>query len=214
MEPLPGKPVENPAQCEGSGDECGQEPDRQLQRDDAPRFRERSAAEGGSALEQGGPGDRGSGQQETEAGGVGGRDAALAARDDRETGPRDPGKNGRRLRDSDPERIGETAGEQRDRPGPGGVSVGLRGRPPEREEDRAGQHEAPGGKADTAESVVDLVPEREPDDGCRNRRDEQQAEEPPAGPHRVPALGGGPAGSRDVPSDIPKLLSERLKAAA
>ena len=36
-----------------------------------------------------------------------------------------------------------------------------------------------------------------PDDGCRNRRDEQQAGEPPAGPDGFPALGGSPTGSRE-----------------
>jgi len=162
-----------------------------------PTHGQRPAPEGGSALEQGGSGDRGSGQQETEAGGVGGRDAALTARDDRETRPRHARENGRRLCDADPERIGEAAGEQRNRPDPGSVSVGLLGRPPEIEEDGAGQHEAPGGEAHAAEGVVDLVLERDPDHGCRNRRDEQQADEPPAGPDGVPALGSGPTGSRE-----------------
>ena len=87
-------------------------------------------------------------------------------------------------------------GESRDGAGRGGGSVsGRRRGPPEVEEDRPGQHQAAGREADAAERVMDLVLERDPDDRCRNRRCEQEADEPPAGPNGVPALGSGSADS-------------------
>ena len=63
----------------------------------------------------------------------------------------------------------------------------------------------PAAKPIPLKRAVDLVLERDPDDGCRNRCDEQQAGEPPAGPHGFPALGSGPAGPRqraEQPEDL------------
>ena len=60
--------------------------------------------------------------------------------------------------------------------------------------------------------MVDLVLERDPDDRCRNRRDEQQAGEPPAGPDRVPAPGRGPAAAREgeqQPEDFAAQVDQR-----